>query len=81
MFCLSYNNLLFIVYLCAGPLDGVPVAVKEEMDVIGYPTTLGTAFLGSEVAATDALAIARLRAAGNLISRLGVMRESVCGRW
>ena len=29
-----------------GPLDGVPVAVKDELDQRGYPTTVGTAFLG-----------------------------------
>jgi Asp-tRNA(Asn)/Glu-tRNA(Gln) amidotransferase A subunit family amidase len=48
------------------PLDGVPIPVKEELDVAGYPTTAGTAFLG-EVAAADAACVARLRAAGALI--------------
>ena len=27
-------------------LDGVPVAVKDELDMQGYPTTVGTRFLG-----------------------------------
>jgi Asp-tRNA(Asn)/Glu-tRNA(Gln) amidotransferase A subunit family amidase len=48
------------------PLDGVPIAVKEELDVAGYPTTVGTSFLGA-VAAEDAAAVARLRAAGALL--------------
>jgi Asp-tRNA(Asn)/Glu-tRNA(Gln) amidotransferase A subunit family amidase len=48
------------------PLDGVPVAVKEELDVAGYPTTAGTAFL-RDVAAADAAVVARLRGAGALI--------------
>ena len=48
------------------PLDGVPIAVKEELDVAGYPTTAGTKFLG-EVATVDAACVARLRAAGALI--------------
>lgn len=49
-----------------GPLDGVPAGIKDELDVAGYRTTAGTAFLSS-VAATDASAVARLRAAGALI--------------
>ena len=28
------------------PLDGVPFGVKDELDVEGYPTTAGTAYLG-----------------------------------
>jgi Asp-tRNA(Asn)/Glu-tRNA(Gln) amidotransferase A subunit family amidase len=50
-----------------GPFDGVPVAVKDEMDQAGYPTTVGTAFLGSVRAAHDASVVARLRAAGALL--------------
>ncbi len=48
------------------PLDGVPVAVKEELDVAGYATTSGTRFL-QDVAAADAAVVARLRAAGALV--------------
>lgn len=48
------------------PLDGVPIAVKEELDVAGYPTTSGTSYL-RDVAAADAAVVARLRAAGALI--------------
>lgn len=50
-----------------GPLDGVPVAVKDELDVAGYPTTVGTRFLGQTAAAVDAEAVVRLRASGALI--------------
>ncbi|WP_456444941.1 amidase [Oceanithermus sp.] len=57
-----------------GPLDGVPVAVKDELDVDGYPTTAGTAFL-KEVASEDATAVARLRAAGALIVGKANMHE------
>ena len=48
-------------------LDGVPVAVKDEYDVIGYGTTCGTRFRGARPAARDALAVARLRAAGAIV--------------
>lgn len=50
-----------------GPLDGVPVAVKDEVDQAGYPTTAGTRFLGREPATQDAEAVSRLRAAGALL--------------
>ncbi len=48
-------------------LEGVPVAVKDEMDALPYPTRVGTAFLGQAPAAADAGTVARLRAAGALI--------------
>lgn len=47
--------------------DGVPVAVKDEMDMVPYPTTVGTAFLGKTPAHTDATIVARMRAAGALL--------------
>jgi len=46
--------------------DGVPVAIKDELDVKGYPTTSGTSFLKT-VAEEDATVVARLRNAGALI--------------
>ncbi len=49
------------------PLDGVPVAVKDEVDMLPYPTTVGTSFLGKEPARQDATVSARLRAAGALL--------------
>ncbi|MGW8250010.1 MAG: amidase [Anaerolineales bacterium] len=48
-------------------LDGVPVAVKDEVDQVPYPTTVGTRFLGKKPAQTDSTVIARLRAAGALL--------------
>ncbi len=50
-----------------GPLDGVPVAVKDELDQVAYPTTVGTRFLGKEAAQQDAECVARLRAAGAML--------------
>lgn len=50
-----------------GPFDGVPVGVKDEMDQAGYPTTVGTSFLGRVPAAEDATPVARLRAAGAML--------------
>ncbi len=50
-----------------GPLDGVPIGVKDELDLQGYPTTVGTRFLGKQRAEADATAVARLRAAGAVL--------------
>ena len=50
-----------------GPLDGVPLAVKDELDLAGQPTRVGTRFLGAVPAPEDAAAVARWRAAGGVI--------------
>jgi len=57
------------------PLDGVPVAVKDEVDMLPYPTTVGTRFLGQRPAAYDATVVARLRAAGALLVGKANMHE------
>ncbi|MBN2043835.1 MAG: amidase [Anaerolineales bacterium] len=49
------------------PIDGVPVAVKDEIDLAPYPTTVGTAFLGDSPARSDATVAGRLRAMGALL--------------
>jgi Asp-tRNA(Asn)/Glu-tRNA(Gln) amidotransferase A subunit family amidase len=58
-----------------GPLDGVPVAVKDELDQAGYPTTVGTRFLGGAPAKQDATAVQRLRDAGALLVGKANMHE------
>lgn len=50
-----------------GPLDGVPVAIKDELDQAPYPTTVGTKFLGKTPAMLDATVVARLRTQGALL--------------
>jgi aspartyl-tRNA(Asn)/glutamyl-tRNA(Gln) amidotransferase subunit A len=50
-----------------GPLWGVPVAVKDVIDVAGTPTTAGSRILAANVAAEDAAAVVRLRAAGAIV--------------
>ncbi len=50
-----------------GPLHGLPVAVKDLLDMAGLPTTAGSLILAHTIAATDATAVARLRAAGAII--------------
>ncbi len=60
-----------------GPLDGVPVAVKDELDVAGYPTTGGTRFLASKIghAQADSTPVERLRAGGALLIGKANMNE------
>ena len=49
------------------PLDGVPVAIKDEIDMKPYPTTVGTRFLGKSPVTEDSTVAARLRAAGAIL--------------
>ncbi|MCR9142282.1 MAG: amidase [bacterium] len=58
-----------------GPFDGVPVAVKDELDQTGYPTTVGTAFLGTQPATADATVVQRLRDQGALLIGKANMHE------
>jgi aspartyl-tRNA(Asn)/glutamyl-tRNA(Gln) amidotransferase subunit A len=50
-----------------GPLHGVPVSVKDLIDVAGVPTTAASAVRRDHVAAGDATVVQRLRAAGAVI--------------
>ncbi|MFI0766451.1 amidase [Streptomyces sp. NPDC021218] len=47
-----------------GPFHGVPFTVKDALDVEGVVTTRGSVLFRDHVAAADATAVARLRAAG-----------------
>jgi len=55
--------------------DGVPVAIKDEVDMVPYPTTTGTAFLGKKPATRDSTVVARLRQAGALLIGKANMHE------
>lgn len=50
-----------------GPLHGVPICIKDLIDVDGLPTTASSRVLEGNVAASDAPVVARLRAAGAVI--------------
>ena len=50
-----------------GPLCGIPVAVKDLIDVAGQPATCGSRVLADRIADADAAAIARLRAQGAVL--------------
>lgn len=55
--------------------EGVPVAIKDEFDMRGHPTTIGTAFYGSHPVSADAAVVARLREAGALLVGKAHMHE------
>jgi aspartyl-tRNA(Asn)/glutamyl-tRNA(Gln) amidotransferase subunit A len=50
-----------------GPLHGVPIAVKDLLDVAGTPTTAGSKILADHVAEADATAVVRMEQAGAVI--------------
>lgn len=50
-----------------GPLAGVPVTIKEALDVAGLASTSGAPARASHVAKADDAAVARLRAAGAIV--------------
>ncbi|CAB5182826.1 unnamed protein product [Rhizophagus irregularis] len=63
-----------------GPLDGVPVAIKDDMDVKGYETNVGTTFINRGASAqTDATIIKRLREKGAIIIGKTSMHEMAFG--
>ncbi len=50
-----------------GPLAGIPIAVKDNVDAAGMPTTAGSLALDGHVPADDAFVVARVREAGAVI--------------
>lgn len=50
-----------------GPFAGVPITVKENIDVKGCPTTWGSYRLRNAVASTDAPDVERFKAAGAIV--------------
>ncbi len=61
-----------------GPLHGVPVAIKEEIDVAGCVTTFGGRS-NTTPAAADGEVVRRLRAAGAVV--IGKTRMPEFGQW
>ncbi len=51
----------------AGPLHGVPVGIKDVFDTEGVRTTYGSSFYRDHVPGADAVAVARLKAAGAIV--------------
>jgi aspartyl-tRNA(Asn)/glutamyl-tRNA(Gln) amidotransferase subunit A len=63
----------------AGPLEGVPVVVKDIIDTAGLRTTGGSLWLAERVPARDAEVVARLKAAGAVVVAKTNTFELACG--
>ena len=50
-----------------GPLDGIPILLKDNLDALGMPTTAGSWALEANVPTEDSEVARRLRAAGAVI--------------
>jgi Asp-tRNA(Asn)/Glu-tRNA(Gln) amidotransferase A subunit family amidase len=60
-----------------GPLHGVPVAIKDDLEVAGLRFTCGSRLRAKEIGKSDDLSVARLREAGAII--LGKTNEPEFG--
>ncbi|MBM3525524.1 MAG: amidase, partial [Alphaproteobacteria bacterium] len=58
-----------------GPLHGVPIGIKDVIDVAGLPTACNSPIHRDHVAAGDAVCVAHLRAAGALVMGKTVTTE------
>ena len=65
----------------AGPLHGIPIAVKDLCDVAGQPGTGGSLALKDRRPRETATVVKRLRAAGMVLIGRTHMVEFACGGW
>ena len=63
----------------AGPLHGIPVLVKDEIDTAGMPTTLGSVLFRNYRPPVDAFVVARLKKAGAIILGKTTLGEFASG--
>ncbi len=59
-----------------GPLHGIPLLMKDQVDVAGMPTTLGSTFLKDYVPTQDAFVTDKLKKAGAII-----LAKTTLGEW
>ena len=70
----SYKRLGMV-----GPLHGIPILVKDEIDTAGMPTTLGTLVFKDYRPTRDAFVIERLKKAGAIILGKTTLSEYAAG--
>jgi len=62
-----------------GPMHGIPILVKDEIDTAGMPTTQGTLVFKDYRPARDAFVVERLRKAGAIILGKTTLSEFAAG--
>lgn len=62
-----------------GPLHGIPVLVKDEIDTAGMPTTLGSVVFKDYRPPLDAFVVARLKQAGAIVLGKTTLSEFAAG--
>ena len=63
----------------AGPLHGIPILIKDEIDTAGMPTTLGSVVFKEYRPPLDAFVVARLKKAGAIILGKTTLSEFAAG--
>jgi Asp-tRNA(Asn)/Glu-tRNA(Gln) amidotransferase A subunit family amidase len=61
-----------------GPLHGIPIGIKDIIDVAGWPTQCGSPLRAGHIAERDAPVVASLRKAGAIILGKTVTTEWAC---
>jgi amidase len=64
--------------ICRGVLHGLPMVVKDNIDVAGLPTTAGSVLWRDHVAPRDAAVVRALREAGAIVLGKSNMSEFAC---
>lgn len=62
-----------------GPLYGIPVGIKDLIDVAGWPVSHGSRVNAGRIAEADAAVVTRLRAAGALLVGMTLTHEFAYG--
>lgn len=62
-----------------GPMHGIPILVKDEIDTAGMPTTLGTTIFKDYRPPLDAFVVAQLKAAGAIVLAKTTLSEFAGG--
>jgi aspartyl-tRNA(Asn)/glutamyl-tRNA(Gln) amidotransferase subunit A len=62
-----------------GPLHGIPIVIKDDTDVAGYPATVGSAIYRNRMPDEDATVVKRLKDAGAVILGKTNMNEFAAG--
>ncbi len=79
---LAYADRLDAAYRTSGfvgPMHGIPVLVKDEIDAAGMPTTLGTTVFRDYRPTRDSFVVERLRKAGAVILGKTTLSEFAAG--